>query len=171
MSWTAFIRQVKFSHWDKDEYLVHVLKPSPSISENKTQEKCNLCLSLESPDNFQCKSWKWLSRLHIDGGANRVRGGGGVRDTRENPEESHLTRREWGCKKGNSGRMNERTNKRMNEWMNDDEGSDMLEGDRSSWISKLSKEPKGTGNSKPKTKERNWERKAREAKKLESKAW
>lgn len=39
-----------------------------------------------------------LSRLYTEGGTNRVGGGGGGREARENPEEN-IPRRDWRWKK------------------------------------------------------------------------
>lgn len=54
---TALMMATGIFHTEANIHLWNIAaKPSPSISENKTQEKCNLGLSLESPDNFQ--DWK-----------------------------------------------------------------------------------------------------------------
>lgn len=59
IAWTALITATEIFHTEANISLWNIVaKLSPSISENKTQEKCNLGLTFESPDNFQCKGCK-----------------------------------------------------------------------------------------------------------------
>lgn len=150
ITWTALITATEVFHAAANVNLWNIAaKPRPPISENKRQEKCSLGLSLESPGTFSAKARNkshltelalyWWRNKH--GGKRRWRGRQGKTQSRTTPRGGSRS-----GKRGNSGRLNE--------WGNRDHWSNVLERDRSNLRSKWNEEPKGSGKSKPKMRQR-----------------